>query len=213
VGDRLRPLWDFDDLDASEARLRAALNDETDDTGRAEVLTQLARVEGLRDRFDEGDALLDQAIEIGGAAPVVAIRVDLERGRLRRSGDDAAAALPHFVSAYEQALATGDEFLAVDAAHMAAIAAEGDARGEWTARGIELAERSDDPEVTYWLGPLFNNAGWDLFDDEDYEGALTLFMRALEERERRPDQPRPIEFAREAITEAEQALERQRAEG
>jgi hypothetical protein len=60
---------------------------------------------------------------------------------------------------------------------------------------------------------LFNNAGWDLFDDEDYEGALTLFMRALEERERRPDQPRPIEFAREAITEAEQALERQRAEG
>ncbi len=213
MGDRLRPLWDFDDLDTSEVRLRAALDAEPDDAGRAEVLTQLARVEGLRDRFDEGDALLDQAAEIGGASPVVAIRVDLERGRLRRSGGDPAAALPLFVSAYEQAVASDDEFLAVDAAHMAAIAAEGDAGWEWTQRGIELAERSDDPEVTYWLGPLFNNAGWSRFDDEDYEGALALFTRALEERERRPDQPRPIEFAREAVAEAEQAIERQRSAG
>ena len=57
VGDRLRPLWDFDDLDATEERFAAAL-DQEDDVGRAEVLTQLGRVEGLRGRFDEGEALL-----------------------------------------------------------------------------------------------------------------------------------------------------------
>ena len=35
--DRLRSLWDFTDLDASEARLRAALREEATDAGRAEA--------------------------------------------------------------------------------------------------------------------------------------------------------------------------------
>ena len=48
VTDRLRSLWDFDDLDATERRFRAQLAVETNGAGRAEVLTQLARVEGLR---------------------------------------------------------------------------------------------------------------------------------------------------------------------
>jgi hypothetical protein len=49
--DPLRSYWDFDDLDAREARFRAL---------RAEALSQRARVEGLRDRFDEGDRLRDE---------------------------------------------------------------------------------------------------------------------------------------------------------
>ena len=46
--DRLRPFWDFDDLDGSERRLREQLERETSDSGRAEVLTLLA--EGRTDR-------------------------------------------------------------------------------------------------------------------------------------------------------------------
>ena len=91
--------------------------------GRAEVLTQLARVEGLSDRFDEGDALLDEAETLAGSTPVVRARIDLERGRLRRSGGDAEAALPLFEAAFATALAIPHDFLAVDAAHMVAIAA------------------------------------------------------------------------------------------
>ena len=64
--------------------------------GRAEVLTQLARVEGARDRFDEGDALLDEAASLAGSTPLVRARIDLERGRLRRSAGDPEAALPLF---------------------------------------------------------------------------------------------------------------------
>ena len=67
MGDRLRPLWDFDDLDASEAGFRAQLEQESTDAGRAEVLTQLARIEGLRGRFEQCDALLDEAEALGGA--------------------------------------------------------------------------------------------------------------------------------------------------
>ena len=95
MSDPLRPLWDFDDLDATEARFRAL---------RAEALTQLARVEGLRDRFDEGDRLLDEVVEQDAR---VRIRVDLERGRLRRSSGDKEAALPLFESAFAKALDAG----------------------------------------------------------------------------------------------------------
>ena len=47
MGDALRPLWDFDDLDATERRFRERL-DGPDPSEHAELLTQLARVEGLR---------------------------------------------------------------------------------------------------------------------------------------------------------------------
>ncbi len=69
MADRLRGLWDFADLEGSEARLGAQLEREPDHAGRAEVLTQLARV-------------------------------DLERGRLLRSGGDPAAAFPLFERAF-----------------------------------------------------------------------------------------------------------------
>ena len=208
MGDRLRPTWDFDDLDGSQQRFRALLEEEQTDDGRAEILTQLARVEGLRDRFDEGDALLDEAEALAGSTPVVRVRIDLERGRLRRSGGDPEAALPLFEAAFETALAIPHEFLAVDAAHMVAIAApELETRLAWSNRGIDLAHASSDPEVTYWLGSLFNNVGWDYFDAGDYESALDWFGLALVERQKRPDEPKRIELAREAVDEARSKLQ------
>src|SRR4029077_8277707 len=115
--DRLRPLWDFDDLDASETRLRAQLDDETTDAGRAEVLTQLARVQGLRGSFDAGDRLLDEAVPLAGDDAVALARIDLERGRVRRSNGDPEAARPLFDAAFALSLDTGQTFIAADAAH------------------------------------------------------------------------------------------------
>lgn len=207
MGDRLRPLWDSDDLDATETRFRDALAAEPTREGRAEILTQLARVEGLRDRFADGDALLDQAAALASSSVLASVRVDLERGRLRRSGGDPSAALPLFERAFEAAAAIPDEFLSVDAAHMAAIAAPDlAAKQVWADRGIAIAEASSDPDITYWLGPLFNNLGWDYYDEGDYATALEWFERALVERQKRPDQPRPIEIAREAVDEARAKL-------
>ena len=106
--ERLRPLWDFADLDASEERFRAQLSRETTDEGRAEVLTQLARIEGLRGEFDQGEQLIEEAEALAGDDLVARTSVDLERGRLRRSSGDVEAALPLFESAYATALeATG----------------------------------------------------------------------------------------------------------
>jgi tetratricopeptide (TPR) repeat protein len=195
MSDPLRPFWDFDDLDATEARFRVL---------RAEALTQLARVQGLREDYDGGDRLLDEVAEDDAR---VRIRVDLERGRLRRSAGDKEAALPLFECAFAAALEAGEEWLAGDAAHMAALAAP-DREGfvAWTNRGLDLAERS--PAAAYWAGPLLNNLGWEYFDGEEYEQALELFERALAVRERDPDNPAAIEHAREAVAEARKALGR-----
>jgi tetratricopeptide (TPR) repeat protein len=186
VGDRLRPLWDFDDLDASEQRFRAQLAEETTDAGRAEVISQLARVESLRGDYERCDAWLDDAEALGGAEA----RVLLERGRRIRSSGEPGAGLAEFRRAFELARERGEDVLAVDAAHMIAIV---DDMESWTARGAEIAASSDDPGVRYWLGPLYNNVGWARYEAGDATGALDAFERALASRER--DDPRPYSVA------------------
>jgi tetratricopeptide (TPR) repeat protein len=156
-------------------------------------------VEGLRGHFEAGDKLLDDAAALD-PGPLV----DLERGRLRRSAGDPAAALPLFEAAYASALDAGSQFLAADAAHMAALASP-DPR-EWTQRGIALAERSE--EAAYWLGPLLNNLGWAQHEAGEHAQALETFQRALEARERDPDRPYEIEIARYAVGKALLALGR-----
>jgi tetratricopeptide (TPR) repeat protein len=173
--DRLRALWDFGDLDASEARLRDQLAAELHDDGRAEVLTQLARVQGLRDDFDGAERLLVEAEELA-SSEVARARIDLERGRALRSGGDPDAASPLFVSAYEHAREAGQGYIAGDAAHMAAIVDPA-----WVEPAIEFAESTED--ARYWLGPLWNNVGWARFEAGDAAGALAAFERALAVRD------------------------------
>jgi tetratricopeptide (TPR) repeat protein len=201
MGDRLRPLWNFDDLDATEGRFREQLELETTDAGRAEVLTQLARVQGLRGRFEECDALLDDAGALGGAEA----RVLLERGRRERSSGQPGAGLAQFEQAFERAQADGDAVIAVDAAHMLAIVDDSET---WTARGVEIAAESKDPGVRYWLGPLYNNLGWSRYDADDAAGALEAFELALAAREQDDSRPHDIEIARYAVGKALRALGR-----
>ena len=194
-------MWDFDDLDASEGRFRAQLEHETTDAGRAEVLTQLARVESLRGRFERCDALLDEAEALGGASA----RVLLERGRRARSSGEPGEGGAQFEHAFEQARASGEDALAVDAAHMLAIVGDSES---WTARAVEIAAPSEDPGVRYWLGPLYNNVGWSRYGAGDAAAALEAFELALASRER--DDPRPYarETARYAVGKALRALGR-----
>jgi tetratricopeptide (TPR) repeat protein len=194
--DRLRHLWDFGDLDASEARLRDQLAEEPDDDGRAEVLTQLARVEGLRDEFAAAERLLVEA-EALASSEIAKARIDLERGRALRSSGDPGAASPLFVAAYRRAVAAGQGYIAGDAAHMAAIVDPA-----WVDPAIAFAESSED--ARYWLGPLWNNLGWSRFEAGDAPGALDAFERALAAR----DTPAQRAIARYAVARALRELGR-----
>jgi tetratricopeptide (TPR) repeat protein len=205
--DRLRPLWDFEDPDGSATRFREQLEQEQSDAGRAEVLSQLARVEGLRAEFGRCAELLDEAEQLAGDDVLANIRLELERGRMLRSSGDLEAAFPLFKSAFDRACAAGEFWFAGDAAHMCAIAVtDRELIDEWTQRGLELGER--EPDAAYWAGPLLNNLGWAYFDAGEHERALELFEQALVVRERDPGNPTAIQFAKEAVEEARQALAR-----
>jgi tetratricopeptide (TPR) repeat protein len=206
VDDRLRPLWDFDDLVGTEERFRAQLDLEKSNDGRSEVLTQLARVEGLRGAYEQADALADEAEALATSAAARA-RLDLERGRIRRSSGEREAARPLFESAFAGALAARQYFMAADAAHMVALAMP-DREGvvAWTNRGVDVANAHE--AATYWLGPLLNNLGWEQYEAGEYALALDAFERALSAREREPDKPGPIEIARYAVGKALRALGR-----
>jgi len=199
MGDRLRPLWDFDDLDATRERFLAQLAEETTYAGRGEVLTQLARVESLRDEFERCDELLDEAEAVGGVTP----RSLLERGRRARSSEQPGAGIEQFREAFDLARESGDDVFAVDAAHMLALVDDAET---WTTRGVEIAGASDDPGVRYWLGPLYNNIGWSRFEADDYAGALEAFELALASRERDDPRESALQHARDAVDEARRAL-------
>jgi tetratricopeptide (TPR) repeat protein len=198
VADRLRPLWNFDDLDASEQRFRAQLEQETSSSGRAEVLTQLARIEGLRGNFDRCAQLLDEAELLTGSSGAANVRLELERGRMYRSSGDPVAALPLFESAFARAVEAGEHYLAGDAAHMCAICVDDrDVMEDWAQRGLDLGEREAD--ASSWAGPLLNNLGWAYFDDANYDRALQLFDGALDARNRDPGNVAGIAWAQYAV--------------
>jgi tetratricopeptide (TPR) repeat protein len=206
VNDRLRELWDFDDLESTDDRLRGQLAAEDSDDGRAEVLTQLARIEGLRSAFERADALADEASALA-TSDVARARLALERGRIRRSSGDREAARPLFEAAYATALSAEQYFIAADAAHMVALVApDRDGFLEWTRRGLELAETYD--AASTWAGPLLNNLGWELYEAGELDGALDAFERALVVRETEPDRTGAIELARYAVGKTLRALDR-----
>lgn len=193
-----RDVWDFGDLDLSEARFRALVEEEESPAGRAALLTQLARIEGLRGEFGAGERLLVEAEALGGAEAWVLI----ERGRLLRSSGNGPGALPLFEASFEQARAGGDGFLAADAAHMAALVGDVEA---WTARGVELAR---DGQGRYWLAPLLNNLGWSRYEAGDFDRAHEAFEEALAVRSEDPQQPHEREIARYAVGKTLRALGR-----
>ena len=112
-------LWDYDDPASSEARFRAALANATSDR-RLELLTQIARAQGLQGRFDDAHRTLDEVEPALSPAPLrLHVRYLLERGRVFNSAGEAARARALFADAL--ALAADDPaeaFYAIDAAHM-----------------------------------------------------------------------------------------------
>lgn len=207
----LLELWDFNDPAASETRFRQAESDgkAQGDEGYAwEARTQAARCLGLLRRFDEADRDLD---DVEAANPQlrgrVAIRYCLERGRVRNSSGDKAAAIPLFEEALRLAKDEGEEFLAVDAAHMLGIAEELAKALEWNQLALDMARAAKDPKAQNWKGSLLNNLAWTHHDKGEFERALAFFEEALAFRLEQGN-PGPIRIARWCMARCKRSLGR-----
>src|SRR5688572_8678177 len=181
-------LWNFDDPSGTEARFRELLTaaEQSRDAGYvAQLLSQIARTQGLQRKFVEAHATLDQAES--GVTPDLTMaraRILLERGRVFNSSGKADASVPIFKEAANVARDAGLELYLVDALHMLGIVTKGDESLRWNEKAIKLSESAKEPGAKRFLGPLYNNTGWTYFDMGRYNDALRMFESDLELRKR-----------------------------
>jgi len=177
-------LWDFHDPAATEQRFRALLPGPYAPSWRAELLSQIARTQGLQRRFDPANVTLNEAEALLGDTDVrPRVRCLLERGRVLNTSGDPASSRALFRSAFELASAEGLDFFTVDAAHMLGIVEPPEIQLDWTGHAIRIAEVSADPRARNWLGSLYNNLGWSMMDLGRFEEALAIFQKAVPFRE------------------------------
>jgi len=180
---RIGSLWDFRDPAGTEARFRDLLpraRAASDGAYLAELLTQVARTEGLQQRFEDAHRTLDEAEALlGDGMERARTCFLLERGRVLNSSKRPAEAKPLFLRAWDDARGAGLDGLAVDAAHMVAIVEGPEQARAWNGKAMAFAESSADPEAKKWLGSLYNNAGWDHHRAGRFAKALELFEKSL----------------------------------
>jgi tetratricopeptide (TPR) repeat protein len=202
-------LWDYDNPAATEQRFRELLpRIQPGMPAYLELLTQIARAQGLQRDFDAAHRTLDaveRALADGGER--AHIRYLLERGRALNSAKQPERARPLFLEAWERASAAGEDFYAIDAAHMLAIVDPPEQSLAWNLQALELAERTPDRRAKKWLGSLCNNMGWTYHDAGQYDQALALFERALAYREAQ-GQEREARIARWCVARALRSLGR-----
>jgi len=213
-------LWDYDHPGATEKKLRELLPaalDSRDLPYLTQLLTQIARAEGLQRKFDAAHKTLDRVQKgLDKTDGTTRVRYLLERGRVFNSSGKKDDARPLFLEALDLAVKSKDDFFAVDAAHMMAIVEPTEKQLQWNLKALDLAENSADEKARKWKGSLYNNIGWTYFEQRQFEESLLMFEKALEFQQQQGD-PNKIMIARWCVAKTlrmmdhtEEALEMQR---
>lgn len=200
-------LWDFGDPSASEERFREAAEAAASDEERALALTQIARAQGLQGRFEAARETLAAADQLLVDESLARAQYWIELGRVENSCGNGAAGMPHFARCMAMAQALGGEYLAVDAAHMLAIAAPLEAQPTYAEQALRLARASVDERARRWIGPITNNLGWSCIELGQPERALSYFRESLEFRLTQGAEA-PIRVARYTVGHALRVLGR-----
>jgi len=174
-------LWDYNNPAETANKFREILPqaEASGDTAYLiELLTQIARTEGLQMKFDEAHKILDRAESLlteNYKRP--RLRYLLERGRTYNSSKVYDKARELFLEAYNLGVVIKEDNLAIDAVHMLGIVDKGDESLKWNELAIGMAEKTNDSRAKGWLGALYNNTGWTYHDMGQYDKALELFEK------------------------------------
>ena len=173
-------MWNYADPAATEAKFRELLpaaEKSGDDSYHAQLLTQIARTQGLQGRYDQAIETLNHASAVTRDDDSLAhVRNFLERGRVFNSNGDPTTAMRLFTEAYKWAEPEHYWRYAIDAVHMMGIAATTPQEQiEWNLRGIEMVERH--PDQKGWLHALYNNLGESYAKAADHRSALDAFEK------------------------------------
>jgi len=160
-----------------EAVAGAALEEE-DASTFVEAASMRARCYLAQGEEDEGRPWLTRAKEQADPAePLGWSRYLGVRGRFEWQDGDRVKATTTFHEMFDYCQANELYDRAVDAAHMIAITGDPEERFDWAEKAIDMAERSG---MQGWLGPLWNNLGWDYVDAGRYDEAREALEKARE---------------------------------
>jgi tetratricopeptide (TPR) repeat protein len=173
-------LWDYNQPDRTEMRFREILLQIPENVPAfLELLTQIARAQGLQRKFDHAQQTLNQVERrLGNIPSRPRVRYLLERGRVFNTAGNPERARPLFEQAFEMAAQLSEDYYAVDALHMLAIIAPPDQSLKLNLRAIKCAEDSRNEQARHWLGSLYNNTGWSLHNLGEHAKALEMFEKA-----------------------------------
>jgi len=177
--------WDYSHPDSTEIvfteMLKGAKNSSEstyEAEYHAELLTQIARTQGMQGKFKQAHATLDSVRNILTSDMKTAnIRYLLERGRVFNTSGEWEVSKPLFLKAFEFGSQNGLDIYTLDAAHMMGIVEPPDKQLEWSLKALKIAEETSDTNCKGWLGPLYNNIGWTYHDLTQYELALSYFQK------------------------------------
>ncbi len=189
-------MWDYQHPDSTEIKFKqvlSTLNNNTEtpyDAGyHVELLTQIARTQGLQRKFAKAHKTLDNAEDLlQQDMKTATIRYQLERGRVYNSSGKTDKAQSLFLKAYTYGKKNKLDFYTLDAAHMMAIVTPSEKQLEWNEIALKIAEHSEDKRCENWLGTLYNNIGWSYHELEKYNRALELFTKGYNWRKKINDQ-------------------------
>lgn len=202
-------VWDYSNPQKTEGRFcEMLLQIPENDPAFLELLTQIARAQGLQRKFAKAHLTLDQVERrLGEADSREKTRYLLERGRVLNSSGKPDEARPYFEQALDSATNLLDDNYAVDALHMLAILATPASSLDLNLRAIALAESSGQEKARGWLASLYNNTGWSYHDLGEYACALEMFTKAESVR-RSNGSVTEIRIARWCVARALRSLNR-----
>jgi len=202
-------LWDYANPHQTETRFREILLQVPENNlAYLELLTQIARAQGLQHKFDRAHQTLDQVERrLGKYSSRAKVRYLLERGRTLNSSGRPEEARPMFEQAFNMAKDLSEDFYAVDALHMLAIVAPPASSLDLNLRAIQMAESSSRAKARGWLASLYNNTGWSYHDLGRYDSALEMFERA-EAARRAQGRVNEIRIAQWCVARALRSLKR-----
>jgi len=183
-------MWDYQHPDSTEIVFTEILKGLTDSAESSydivyhtELLTQIARTQGLQRKFIQAHATLDSVKSmLNDNMKIAFMRYLLERGRVFNSSGEKEVSIPIFLKAFEFGSENNLDIYTIDAAHMMGIVEPPEKQLEWNLKALKIAEETADTNCKGWLAPLYNNIGWTFHDLTEYDQALIYFQKGYERR-------------------------------
>ena len=183
-------MWNFQHPDSTEViftemlkGMKGSSESSYDAEYHAELLTQIARTQGLQGKFIQAHATLDSVKSmLNKNMKTAQIRYLLERGRVFNTSGEWEISKPLFFKAFEFGVENNLDIYTLDAAHMMGIVEPPDKQLDWSLKALKIAEETSDTNCKGWLGSLYNNIGWTYHDLKEFDQALSYFQKGYDWR-------------------------------